>query len=124
MVETKYGKTFLNLVQDDYKVNWWKLFNSVDASNWSNILRVIELILCLLVSNGHLERAFSQIKLITANHRTCLHENMLHELVQINVEGQPLSKWDSNSMLDVVERQGQQIESQRVKTSKCFRIYF
>ncbi len=45
MVE--YGKTFLNLVQDDYKINWWKLFNSVDASKWSNVLEVIELLFCL-----------------------------------------------------------------------------
>ncbi len=59
MVE--YGKTFPNLVQDDYKVNWWKLFNCVDASKWSNVLKVIELLFCLPVSNGHLERAFSQI---------------------------------------------------------------
>ena len=29
MVE--YAKQYLNLVQDDYKVLWWKIFNSVDA---------------------------------------------------------------------------------------------
>ena len=56
MVE--YGRTFLYLVQDDYKINWWKLFNSVDASKWSNVLRVIELLFCLPVSNGHLEKSF------------------------------------------------------------------
>ena len=43
-----YGKRFLNLVQDDYKVNWWKLFNSVDASKWSNVLKVMELLFFLL----------------------------------------------------------------------------
>ena len=99
MVE--YGRTFLNLVQDDYKINWWKLFNSVDASKWSNVLRVIELLFCLPVSNGHLERVFSQIKLIKNNRRTCLNENTLDELVRINVEGPPLSKWDSSFALDM-----------------------
>ena len=31
MVE--YVKQYLNLVQDDYKVVWWKIFNSVDAKS-------------------------------------------------------------------------------------------
>ena len=47
-----YGKRFLNLVQDDYNVNWWKLFNSVDASKWSNVLKVVELLFGLPLSNG------------------------------------------------------------------------
>lgn len=43
MVE--YSKQCLNLIQDGYKIIWWKLFNSVDAKNWWNVL-VVE-------SNGH-----------------------------------------------------------------------
>ena len=30
-----YAKRYLNLVQDEYKTNWWKLFNATDASNWT-----------------------------------------------------------------------------------------
>ena len=82
-----YGKRFLNLVQDDYKVIWWKLFNAVDSKNWTNVLTVVELLFCLPVSNGHLERVFSQIKLIKNNRRTCLRENTLDQLIRINVEG-------------------------------------
>jgi hypothetical protein len=54
-----YGKTYLNLVQDDYKLNWWKLFNAVDAKKWTNVLAVVELLFCLPLSNGQLERVFS-----------------------------------------------------------------
>ena len=43
MVE--YGKQYLNLIQDDYKVVWWKCFNCVDAKRWSNVLGVVELLL-------------------------------------------------------------------------------
>ena len=38
-----YAKRYLNLVQDEYKTNWWKLFNATDASNWTNVLKVVEL---------------------------------------------------------------------------------
>lgn len=34
----EYGRKYLNLVQEDYKVLWWKLFNAVDSGQWSNIL--------------------------------------------------------------------------------------
>ena len=51
MVE--YAKQYLNLVQQDYKVVWWKLFNAVDAKRWSNVLAVIELLFCLPIANGN-----------------------------------------------------------------------
>ena len=57
-----YSKQYLNLVQNDYKVIWWKLLNSVDAKCWCNALGVVELLFCLPVSNGHLESIFSQLK--------------------------------------------------------------
>ena len=96
-----YGRRFLNLVQDDYKINWWKLFNAVDANKWTNVLTVIELLFCLPLSNGHLERFFSQIKLIKNNRRTCLRENTLDQLIRIYVEGPPLSEWDASCALDL-----------------------
>ena len=33
-----YGKQYLNLVQKDYKVIWWKLFNAVDVKGWTNVI--------------------------------------------------------------------------------------
>ena len=41
-----YGKQYLNFVQEDYKVIWWK-FNTVDAKEWTNVLAIIELLFCL-----------------------------------------------------------------------------
>ena len=96
-----YGKRFLNLVQDDYRVNWWKIFNAVDAKKWTNVLTLVELLFCLPVSNGHLEQVFSQIKLIKTNRRTCLGENTLDQLIRINVEAPPLSEWDASCALDL-----------------------
>ena len=69
-----YGKQYLNLVQVDYKVIQWKLFNAVDAKGWTNVLAIIELLFCLSMANGWLERVFSQIK---NDRRTSLKENTL-----------------------------------------------
>lgn len=97
----EYGKQYLNLVQEDYKIVWWKLFNAVDAKKWSNILAVIELLFCLPMANGHLERVFSQLKLIKSNRRTCLREDTLDQLLRVNVEGPPLAEWDATGALEL-----------------------
>ena len=33
-----YAKRYLNLVEDDYKVIWWKLYNVPDAKKWTKFL--------------------------------------------------------------------------------------
>ena len=70
-----YAKRYLNLVQVDHQILWWKLFNSVDARKWSNILMLVELLFCLPVSNGHVERVFSQLLMIKTERCTCLSED-------------------------------------------------
>ena len=37
----EYAKRYLNLVQEDYRMIWWKLFNSVDSKKWANILSLV-----------------------------------------------------------------------------------
>ena len=93
----EYAKRYLNLVQDDYKVIWWKLFNSPDNTKWTNILAVVELLFCLPVSNGHLECVFSQLKLVKSERRTCLGEDRLDQLIRINLEAPVLAQWDPSS---------------------------
>ena len=97
----EYAKRYLNLVQDDYKVIWWKLFNSPDSTKWTNVLAVVELPFCLPVSNGHLERVFSQLKLVKSEQRTCLGEDRLDQLVCISVEAPVLAQWDPSSAVEL-----------------------
>lgn len=52
----EYAKRYLNLVQEDYQMIWWKLFNSVNSKKWANILSLVELLFCLPMANGHGER--------------------------------------------------------------------
>ena len=96
-----YAKRYLNLVQENYTTIWWKLFNAVDASKWQNILRVVELLFCLPLTNGRLERLFSQLKLIKSDRRSSLGENRLDQLLRITVDAPPLSKWDASGAVQL-----------------------
>ena len=55
-----YARRYLGLVQDDYRTNWWQLFNAADSKKWENILSLIELLFCLPAANGRVERVFSR----------------------------------------------------------------
>lgn len=96
-----YAKKYLDLVQEDYKAIWWKLFNFVDSKEWSNVLAIVELLFCLPMSNGRLERLFSEMKLIKSNRRNRLNEDTLDQLLRIKVEGPPLSEWDASHAVEL-----------------------
>ena len=89
-----YAKEYINLVQDPYRVVWWKLFNSPDAKKWTNILTLVELTFCIPFSNGHVERCFSQLKLTKTNRRVSLGEDRLDQILCVVIEGPPLERWD------------------------------
>ena len=96
-----YAKRYLNIVQEDYTIIWWKLFNSVDSKNWMNILSLVELLFCLPMSNGRIKRLFSQLKLIKSDRHSCICEDRIDQLMRISVEGPPLSQWDSTGAVDL-----------------------
>ena len=52
----EYAKQYLNLVQEPSEVIWWKLFNASYSSRWSNVLCLVQLLFCIPMSNGHVER--------------------------------------------------------------------
>ena len=96
-----YGKDYLNLATEENNVIWWKLFNSPSAKEWANILGLVEMLFCLPMSNGHLERVFSQLKLIKTNRRNCLSEDRLDSLVRIATTGPPLKQWDAGNAVEL-----------------------
>ena len=90
-----YAKHYLNISTEENSVIWWKLFNAPVSKEWSNILGLAELLFSFPMSNGHLERNFSQLKLIKTNRRTGLGEDRLDSLLRIVTTGPPLSEWDA-----------------------------
>ena len=57
--------------------------NAVDAKKLRNILSLVEYLFCLPVANGHVERVFSQLKIIKTERRTHLGEDRLESLLRI-----------------------------------------
>jgi hypothetical protein len=96
-----YAKQYINLVQDPYSVVWWKLFNSPDANKWTNILTLVELTFTIPLSNGHVERCFSQLKLIKTDRRTSLGEDRLDHLLRIKIEGPSSEEWDATRAVNL-----------------------
>ena len=117
---TEYAKHYLNLVQEDYRTIWWKLFNSVDSKKWTNILSLVELLFCLPVANGHVERLFSSLKLIKTDRRSCLNEDHLDNLVRITTDGPPLAEWDATAAVQLWwnDKTRQQVGDTRRKKKK------
>ena len=96
-----HATRYLDLVTQDNNTVWWKLFNSTSAKNWSNILGLVELLFSLPMSNGHVERVFSQLKVIKTNRRTCLGEDRLDSLLRIATIGPPLLEWDASPAVEL-----------------------
>ena len=95
-----YAKCSLNLVQVEYQVLWWKLFNSVDSKKWSNIFSLEELLFVFPVSNCDVERVFSQLKIIKSERCTCIGEDRLISLLHIAGDAPQISIWDSSGAVE------------------------
>ena len=98
MVE--YARQYLNLVEN-YKVIWWKMFNTPVVSRWKNVLVLVELLQCFPVANGTLQRVFLQLKQIEDDFRCSVNENTLDELLRIAVEAPLLSNWNAEGILNL-----------------------
>ena len=99
----EYAKRYLNIVQEDYRMIWWKLYNLVNSKKWANILSLVELLFCLPMANGHVEGLFSSLKLIKTDRRSCLSEDHVHldHRVSITVDGAPLTEWNASAAMQL-----------------------
>jgi len=91
-----YAKRCINLTES-YRQVQWKLSNNSDCVRWNNILSLIEIVFTIPVSNGHLVRCFSQMKILKTDKRSSLSEKRLDGLLRICLEGPCLSQWDVNN---------------------------
>ena len=96
-----YATKYLNIATEENNTILWKLSNCPQSKEWPNILGVFELLLCLPMSNGHLERVFSQLKLIKSDRRTSLSENRLDSLLRVVTTGPQLPQWDPSGAFDL-----------------------
>ena len=114
MVE--YARRYLNIAEEDHQIIWYKLFNCPDSSKWKNILALIELLFCLPMANGRVERAFSVMKIIKTDRRNCLGEDHLDDLMRIAIDGPALSQWNASRAVTLwwKDKQRRQVADKRV----------
>ena len=96
-----YARNFLHIDTEGYQMVWYKLHTCPDASKWPNLIRVCELVFSLPFSNAHVERLFSTLKLIKTNRRTKLESTTLSDLLEIQVEGPPLSSFSADDAVSL-----------------------
>jgi len=96
-----YATTYISLSTLDYRAVWWKVFNSPDSSAWVNVLNLIELLFSLPVSNGVVERVFSQMNVIKGKKRSSLTNDTLDDLLSISSANLPLSEFDPNEAINL-----------------------
>ena len=96
-----YATKYISLSTLDYRAVWWQLFHSPDASEWVNILSLIELLFSLPVSNGVVERVFSQMNIIKVKRRTLLCNDTLDDLLTISTANIALSDFSPNEPIDL-----------------------
>ena len=81
-----YTSQFISLSTLDYQSVWWRLFHAPNSSEWSNILKLASLLFSLPVSNGKLERTFSQLNIIKDKKRSSLGNQSLNDLLAVSAD--------------------------------------
>lgn len=89
-----HATQFISLSTMGYQAVWWRLFHAPNASEWSNSLTLVRLLLTLPVSNGKLERVFSTLTMIKVDKRSLLGNDTLDDLLVLNTDHIPLKEFN------------------------------
>ena len=95
-----YARSYLNISETTYKKVWYKLSSCPDARKWPNIV-VLELAFSLPCSNGRVEQNFSCLKVLKTDRRTSMQKETLNYLLEVYIEGPPLSSFDADSAIEL-----------------------
>lgn len=96
-----YATQFISLSSTNYEAVWWKLFHSPDASDWTNALKLAQLLFSLPVSNGKFERVFSTMKNIKQEKRSSMSNELLDDLLVINVEKMSMEDFNPDDSIEL-----------------------
>ena len=97
----QYAVQFISLATVEYRAVRWRIFNALTASEWSNVLILIQLLLSLPASNGKLEHVFSQMNVIKTNKRSLLSNDSLDDLLLLSIDGPPLNDFCADAAIDL-----------------------
>ncbi len=97
----QYAIQFVTLSTMDYRAVCWRMFNAPAASEWSNVLILVELLFSLPASNGKLERVFSQMNVIKTKKRSLLTNESLDDLLLLTIDGVLLKDFCPDQSIDL-----------------------
>ena len=95
----EYARKYLNISEVEYRKIWYKLFCCPNSGKWPNILILCELAFSLPFSNGRVGQIFSRMKVIKSDRRTNMQASTLNDLMEIYVEGPPLSSFSPDNAI-------------------------
>lgn len=96
-----YARKYLSLESTNYRKVWYLLHICPDSGKWPSVLLLCELVFSLPFSNGRVEQIFSSLKVIKTSNRASLRTSTLDDLLEISIEGPPLSDFSSTSAIDL-----------------------
>ena len=97
----QYAVQFISVSTLDYRAVWWRIFHAPNASEWSNVLILANLLFSLPASNAKVERVFSQVSIIKTNKRTLLSNNTLGDLLLLSTDQVPLQDFCPDAAVDL-----------------------
>ena len=97
----EYSQKFLPISTSSYREIWYKLHTCHDSNRWPTLLLLSELVFSLPFSNSRVEQIFSSLGSIKTKRRTNLSTTTLHNLLEIFIEGPPLSKFSPDSAVNL-----------------------
>ena len=97
----QYASQYISLATLEYRAVWWRLFHAPVASEWSNLLTLVELLFSLPASNGVVERVFSQVNVIKTKKRSLLSNESLDDLLTITSAHVPLKEFCPDEAIDL-----------------------
>lgn len=92
---------YVDVLAEDYKKIWYKLFSAHDSQKWCNVLLISELLFSLPFANSKVEQALSTLNLIEAEYHPALTSTVLNDLMEINVEGPPTDCFSANNAVQL-----------------------
>ena len=97
-----YAIQYISLSTLDYRNVWWRLFHAPNSSSdWTNALKLAELLFSSPASNGKVERVFSVVNSIKVQKRSLLCNDSLDDLVLLNSDKLPLRDFSPDPGIDL-----------------------
>lgn len=97
----EYATEYVAIASLDYRSVWWRLFHAPNSTEWSSVLKLVELLFSLPVSNGKLERVFSRASAIKVEKRSRLSNRSLDDLLLLNTPAVPLSSFNPDPSINL-----------------------